>query len=94
MEPQKKEQKGKRKWAFSAFQIRDRRHHKPPLRGGQQHAAAQHATYMRSGSSERRKTNAKQQIMRLQLEDVSSLTLPQKTAEGTATAQTGGRLIS
>jgi hypothetical protein len=48
---------------------------------------------MRS-SSERRKTNAKQQIMRLQLEDVSSLTLPQKTAEGTATAQTGGRLIS
>jgi hypothetical protein len=42
MVPQKnkKEQKVKQKSAFSAFQIRDKRHHKPPLRGGQQHTAA------------------------------------------------------
>jgi hypothetical protein len=79
--------------SFSAFQIRDRRRHKPPLRGGQQHAAAQHATYMRSSSDAKNKRKATDH-MRLQLEDVSSLTLPQKTAEGKATAQTGDRLIS
>ena len=53
-----------------------RRHHKPPLRGGRQHAAAQHAKAYAAAATQ---NVGKQQIMRRQLEaQVVSLLTPPK----------------